>query len=64
MIKELSLLNINYEKELKEIEAFKKIIECKISGAEIGEGYAVPLDKKFNIYIKIEKHDLKLREIP
>ena len=44
MIKELFQLNINYDKELQEIESFKKIVECKISGAEVGEGYAAPLD--------------------
>lgn len=64
MIQELVELNVSYEKELEEIEAFKKIVELKISGAEIGEGYAVPLDRKYNIYIRVDKHDLKLREIP
>lgn len=43
---------------------YQKNLLDKIHGIEIGEGYAVPDDPIYEIYLQVRKHGLKLRENP
>ena len=53
-----------YSEEIENIEIYKNNLINKIHGVEIGEGEAVPEDNRYNIYIQVRKHGLKLRETP
>lgn len=64
MLSQVKELNQDYQQEIENIELYKKNLIKKIQGAEIGEGYAVPEDHLYELYIRVRKHGLKLTEPP
>lgn len=63
-IAEIKNINKKYSQEIQNINLYKKGLKSRITGSVQGEGFADPEDNKYNIYIKITKHGLKLSQAP
>ena len=63
-IEEIKIVNKKYKNEIENIKIYTKGLKSRITGSLEGEGFADPDDNKYNIYIKITKHGLKLSQAP